>query len=99
MLLIAGTLRVQADARDAVVAALIDMNAESAKEDGCISYDFSADLVDPTLFHLFEEWESQAHLDAHGASVHMGIFQQTLVNLGSMERSIFIYDGDNKKPL
>ena len=48
MLLIAGTLRVQADAREAVVAALIDMNAESAKEDGCISYDFSADLVDPT---------------------------------------------------
>ena len=75
------------------------MNAESAKEDGCAAYDFSADLVDPTLFHLFEEWETQVHLDAHGASAHMGAFREALGKLGPMERSIFIYNGDNKLPL
>jgi quinol monooxygenase YgiN len=34
-------------------------------ESGCISYTFSADLVEPGLIHVFEEWQSQDALDAH----------------------------------
>ena len=99
MLLIAGTIRIQAEDRDAVVAAMVEMNAESAAEQGCVCYDFSADLVDPTLFHLFEEWESEAHLAAHGSSPHMGVFQEALGGVGPIERSIHIYETDAKKSL
>lgn len=34
-------------------------------EEGCISFRFYQDLEDPTVFFLFEEWESQETLEAH----------------------------------
>ena len=99
MIIIAGTFRVQPEDGDAAVAALIEMMAETAKEDGCVSYDFSADLSDPALFHLFEEWESMDHLKAHFVAPHMATFQAKIEELGPVERNISMYDADNKKPL
>lgn len=36
-------------------------------QSGCIHYDWSADLNDPTRINVFEEWESEAALAAHFA--------------------------------
>ncbi len=99
MLLIAGTVRVQPEDRDVAVAAMVEMMAETAKEDGCVSYDFSADLNDPALFHLFEEWESDEHLAAHFVAPHMAVFQAAIGSLGDVERNIFKYDATGKNPL
>jgi len=99
MLLIAGTFRIQLEDRETAIAALQKMMAETAKEDGCVSYTFSADLSDPTLFHLFEEWESDEHLQAHFVAPHMAEFQQKLAEIGPVERSIFRYDDPAKAPL
>lgn len=99
MLLIAGTIRIQPEDRDAAVAALQFMMAETAKEDGCVSYDFSADLNDPALFHLFEEWESAEHIQAHFVAPHMAEFGEMMGKLGPVERSIYRYDDPTKSPL
>ena len=99
MLLIAGTIRVQPEDRDAAVAAMAEMMAETAQEEGCVSYDFSADLTQPELFHLFEEWESEEHLKAHFVAPHMAVFQAAIANLGEVQRSIFRYDASGKNPL
>jgi quinol monooxygenase YgiN len=34
-------------------------------EAGCITFDLLTDINDPTVFMLYENWESQAALDQH----------------------------------
>lgn len=99
MLLVGGTFRIQPEDRETAIAAMQWMMAETAKEEGCISYDFSADLSDPTLFHLFEEWESDAHIQAHFVAPHMPEFRAKLAELGEIERNLFRYDDPVKSPL
>lgn len=99
MLLIAGTFRIQAEDRDAAMDAMKWMMAETAKEDGCVSYTMSADFSDPTLIHLFEEWESDEHIQAHFVAPHMEVFREKLSHLGPIERSIYRYDDPTKSPL
>ncbi len=50
-------------------------------QDGCIHYDWSADLNDPARVNVFEEWESEAALANHfankeyaGMLAHMGSY-------------------------
>ena len=38
-------------------------------QDGCLHYDWSADLNDPSRVNVFEEWESEEALAAHFAGV------------------------------
>ena len=99
MLLIAGTIRIQAEDRDAAIPLMEWMMAETAKEEGCVSYVFSADLSDSTLFHLFEEWETEAHLHAHFDAPHMAEFQQKMAALGDRDMDIYRYDEPTKGPL
>jgi len=40
-------------------------NETRGKRAGCISYSFNQDLESPTEFVLYEQWESQEHLDSH----------------------------------
>ncbi|MEP5936848.1 MAG: putative quinol monooxygenase [Erythrobacter sp.] len=68
-----------------VICAQIDLPAEKREEalktaqpfidgalsqDGCIRYDWSADLNDPTRINVYEEWESQDALSNHFANKH-----------------------------
>lgn len=99
MLLIAGTIRVQAEDQDAAAAAMAVMMAETVKEAGCVSYDFSVNVADPTLFHIFEEWESEDHLKSHFEAPHMIEFRAKVGEIGPVERKLFIYEADAKKPL
>lgn len=43
---------------------------ETRTETGCISYELLQRADDPTRLLLVEEWESQAHLDAHTRTPH-----------------------------
>ena len=76
--MVAGYMMVKPEARAQAVQAAIDMVAETKKEQGCIAYDFYADLNDPNRFHVFEEWESDAALEAHFQTTHMKVFQGVL---------------------
>ncbi len=68
-----------------VISAQIDLPAEKREEalktaqpfidgalsqDGCIHYDWSADLNNPTRVNVFEEWESEESLANHFANKH-----------------------------
>jgi quinol monooxygenase YgiN len=99
MVLIAGTFKIQLEDRDGAIAAMQWMMAETAKEEGCVSYDMSTDLTDPTIFHLFEEWESEEHLQAHFVVPHMAVFRDKLAELGQIERNISHYVATDKAPL
>ncbi|HEY3941443.1 MAG TPA: putative quinol monooxygenase [Acidimicrobiales bacterium] len=65
MLVVAGTIDVDAADRDAFLQGRRAAVAATLDEPGCREYAFSADLVDPGRVRVFEVWESAEDLDRH----------------------------------
>ena len=55
------------------------MMANSQAEEGCMAYEFSADVAAPDILHVFEAWDSAEALNAHGKSPHMAVFDQEII--------------------
>ena len=92
MIVIAGSVRIKAESRDAAVRAALAMAEASQREDGCRAYRFSVDLADPTLVYVHEEWESAAALERHFATPHMAAFRASLPALVAAPASITRYE-------
>lgn len=91
MLIVAGTIEIDPDARDALFEALAPMIEATRAEPGCQAYAFTIDPDDPALVHLFERWDDQASLDAHFASEHMATWQAKAADLPFRSRDITKY--------
>ncbi len=92
MLIVAGTIQVDPQHRDEMFAAVAPMVAATKAEPGCRAYNFSPDVDDPGLVHLYELWEDQAALDAHFASEHMAAWRQASADLPILGRDIAKYN-------
>jgi quinol monooxygenase YgiN len=99
MIVIAGMIRIDPARRDAAVAAALEIMTETQKEEGCISYAFSADLADPGCFRIFEEWKSPEALAAHFTTPHMARFQSVIPSLGVRDVKIQRYEVSSVGPL
>ena len=99
MLVIAGTISLDPEKRDAAIEAAIPMMEATRKEAGCVSYAFSADLENPGDFRVFEEWESQAALDAHFKAPHMATFQAAMGGFGIRGMNVQKYEIAKVGPL
>jgi quinol monooxygenase YgiN len=99
MVVIAGTITLDPANREAAVSAATEMMAATRKEPGCHSYTMSADLADSGRFHIFEEWESQAALEAHFATPHMASFQAAVGGLGIREMQVQKYEVSSVGPI
>ena len=62
MLIVAGSLSVDPEARDAYLAGCSAVVASARRSEGCLDFALSADLVDPGRINVFERWESEADL-------------------------------------
>ena len=91
MIVISGCFRFAPEHRAAALAAALAMAAETRKEEGCITYGFFADVEDESNIRIFEEWQSQAYLDAHFQTAHMAKFRETLAGLGPFDRNVRRY--------
>ena len=78
MIVIIGTMKVEPTDRDTLLEAAKSLMVETRKEDGCLHYCFTADLVDPGVVHIVERWESEAHLDPHMKTEHIKTFGRAL---------------------
>jgi quinol monooxygenase YgiN len=99
MLIVAGEIEIDPAKREEAIAAAREMMAATRREPGCISYAFSADLADPGRFRIFEEWQSQAALDAHFTAPHMAAFSAKLGGLGVRAMRIHKYEIARVDPL
>lgn len=70
MLIIAGSVQVAPERRDALVAAFEDLVRRARTAPGCLDVAVTADSIDPGRINNFERWESQDHLDAWRAVAH-----------------------------
>ncbi|MFV0473134.1 MAG: putative quinol monooxygenase [Pikeienuella sp.] len=86
------------DAWPAAGVALKMMEA-SAAEDGCLSYGFYADIINPRRFRLYEEWRDEAALDAHARSAHMAEYREKMKALRIVKRRVYRMNVDEIAPL
>jgi len=91
MIVISGCFRFAPEHRAAALAAALAMAAETRKEEGCITYGFFVDMEDESNIRIFEEWQSQAYLDAHFQTAHMAKFRETFAGLGPFDRNVRRY--------
>lgn len=64
-LTVVGRLIARAGQETALRQALLDVADASRRETGCINYDLHVDRDDPGRFLIYENWISEAALDAH----------------------------------
>lgn len=69
MIIVAGYFIVDPGQREQFLHSRADMMLRSRSEDGCITYAFSPDPLDPGRVLLFERWESKAALAGHLAAL------------------------------
>lgn len=81
MITIAGQVHIKPEKREPALKLLLGMAAASQAEEGCYNYQFYGDLENPNCFFLYELWDSQTALDAHGQTEHMAHFRANLPDL------------------
>jgi quinol monooxygenase YgiN len=78
MIVVAGSVRLRPEHRAAAIRAALAMAEATRQEPGCRAYRFSADLADPALFYVHEEWDSAEALVHHFATPHMAAFNSQI---------------------
>jgi quinol monooxygenase YgiN len=78
VIIVAGTVALEAGQRNAAIRVARTMAAATVKEPGCLRYRFYADLDDEHTFFVYEEWESEEALARHFQTEHMRAFQAEL---------------------
>lgn len=68
---IIGTVTAKPETREELLALLSKQVAPTRRETGCINYDFRVDAQDHCVFVFYENWRSQADLDAHFGMPHL----------------------------
>ncbi|WP_170325025.1 putative quinol monooxygenase [Ruegeria arenilitoris] len=99
MLIVTGTVEVSPEGVEKAAKAAQAMVAETVKEPGCLVYEFSRILGQPTRFRVYEEWQDQASLEAHFSAPHMAAFQAVLAEVGVVSSDIYRVVGGEKQPL
>ena len=64
MIIIAGYTLTDAGGRDAAVRSFGAMLERARKQDGCLDFSISADVLNPERTNLFELWRDQESLNA-----------------------------------
>lgn len=92
MIIVAGSIPIKPEMREEAIAAALEMAAETQKEEGCIEYQFYADISDPNRFLVFERWASGEALAAHFGTAHMAAFRQKIPSFVAGPSNIYRYE-------
>jgi quinol monooxygenase YgiN len=64
MIIVSGRIYVTPGRRDAFVATSRDAVVEARRAPGCLDFVVAADPVDPDRVNVYEQWETEAELEA-----------------------------------
>jgi quinol monooxygenase YgiN len=78
---IIGTVTAKPDTREELLGLLAAQVAPTRAEPECLNYDFHVDARDPCCFVFYENWSTQADLDAHLAMPHLALLFSQLDRL------------------
>lgn len=86
-----GEFRLPADRMDEARPAMARVIAATLAEQGCLSYSYAEDVLDPGLIRVSQRWVSRENLDAHLAAPHMAQWKAEREALGMTGREITVY--------
>jgi quinol monooxygenase YgiN len=98
MLVVAGAITFDPEHHQAVADAAIAAGMASRAEEGCVSYEFFADLSQPGRLLVFEEWDEERHLLAHFKTSHFAEFHAVLAASGPTSRDVNRYYVSKREP-
>jgi quinol monooxygenase YgiN len=78
---IIGTVTAKPDTREELLGLLAAQVAPTRAEPEGLNYDFHVDARDPCCFVFYENWSTQADLDAHLAMPHLALLFSQLDRL------------------
>ena len=64
MIIISGTIYVRPGQREAFLAASMEAVAAARSSPGCLDFVVAADPIEPDRVNVYEQWESEAQLEA-----------------------------------
>ena len=99
MIIIAGTLTVDPDKVDDLLAAAVPLMEATNAEPGNLAYVFTKSVVDPGTVHVFEKWESEEALGGHFQAPHMAAFQASIGDFGVSGMDLLKYEIASEGPL
>jgi quinol monooxygenase YgiN len=86
MIYVIATLKAKAGMAGHIKQAALPLIAATRAEDGCMSYELSADIVDENRLVFVERWESRDQLEAHFTTPHIATFGQAVKELLGSQR-------------
>lgn len=98
MLIILGSATAAPGQRDELIAAALEITAATRGDEGCLSYGFAADLVDPSIISSVEVWRDQAAFDAHMQHEHTQQFIARVRDLLAGEPQMSFHHVHDRSP-
>jgi quinol monooxygenase YgiN len=99
MIVLTGSIRIPADKLDAARPLMRVLIEETRKEDGCLSYSFGQDVLDPGRIVIAEAWRDEDAVRAHLGAPHFIAWRDAGDSLGVTDRQLTIYEVSSSKPL
>lgn len=90
--ILTAVVKAKAGQEEAVREALLSMVQPTRQEPGCLAYNLHQSKKDPTQFMFYEQWASQAALDAHGQTPHMKALGGKLKGRTDQGGGVTLYD-------
>lgn len=99
MLIVLAEAKLGEGALEAGREALTTMIEASRAEEGCVSYAYSIDILDPNILHITEKWVDNDALVFHFQTPHMAAFQQALAGLDVQITELAKFQADDGSPV
>lgn len=99
MIVVAGTVRIDPAKLDLARAEMVKMVSVSRAEDGCITYSYAIDVLEPRLVHVFEVWRDRTALERHFKTPHIAAWRATWPAIGISDRKLSLYEVASVAPI
>lgn len=99
MLIVLAQAKLGEGALDAGREAMAKMVAASRAEEGCVTYSYATDVLDPSKLIIVEKWVDDAALAFHFQTPHMAAFRQALSGLDLQITELAKYQADDGSPM
>ena len=99
MIVVSGVIEIAAADMERAKTAATEVAVATRGEAGCLAYAFYQDVESPTVFRVFEEWESAEALAAHFETDHMLRFRALMGGFTITGRNITRYNISSFEPL
>lgn len=90
--MVTGHFRIPLESLAAARKAMARIINATRAEEGCLSYSYSEDALEPGLFRVCECWTDRQALSAHFEQPHMRLWKEERARLGMIDREVIAHE-------